>query len=129
MFQPYDDLHELAGYREPLWWDECGVPRWCEFEPREVNDIYASEVMLLEILCQCCGRRFRVAISQGIFGRRMILHDDLPYYGDAPCFAFSKEGMDQCAGSTMTSETVRILEHWVREGIDWVRQASKEARG
>lgn len=58
--QAYDDLFTLA-QREPLWWDECRVPRFSPFSPGDVNNIYADEVALCEVACQECNRKFLVA--------------------------------------------------------------------
>ena len=135
MKQPYEDLHKLAEYREPTWFDEEGVPRWCDFEPDLVNDIYADEVALIKIACQSCGRRFQVAMSwsrmtkAAIAGERLSVRTPQLYYGDPPCYSWYREIWDpidafklrQCSGSTMTSENLRIMEFWKREECEWIR--------
>lgn len=58
--QSYDDILALTD-REPQWYDECRVPRFCEFHPSALNSIYAREAALVEVACQVCARLFLVA--------------------------------------------------------------------
>lgn len=62
MHQSYPDLLERIS-DPPKWWDEHGVPRYQEHHPNLCPDIYADEVALLVIACQCCGQEFRVQMS------------------------------------------------------------------
>lgn len=138
----------------PKWWDEHGVPRFCDFAPTEVADIYANEAALVLITCQNCGHEFEVAISLSdmdkieAMGRyeakgldtlraaekawelslaRMIKEKTI-HYGDPPntgCCA---------AGPTMNSEPRRVLQYWERGrtdakgkmNFDWERDPSLE---
>jgi hypothetical protein len=119
MHHHYRDLTDKLG--TPLWWDECGVPRYCEFGPHETNNIYADEVALLEIACQDCGQRFKVAMSSSLFERvnggmpgpplrslaDLIQHGSI-HYGDPP--------NNGCcpAGPTMNCEDLCVLEFWAK---------------
>jgi len=58
----YKDIRSKIS-EEPLWYDENGVPRYEQFTPRLSPDIYADEVILLEIACQSCRTRFFVEMS------------------------------------------------------------------
>lgn len=117
---------------DPIWFDEHGVPRYCEWQPGEVANIYAREVALVEIACQYCGTRFLVAWSRSNHeigynedGTAWV-KDAKPFdpqafhYGDPP-----NAGCCDC-GPTMTSEVIRVVECWRRENFQWVRQPEKE---
>lgn len=62
MKQRYDDIIEAVG-QEPIWWTMDGVPRFKPFSPYDVSDIYANEAALVEIACQCCGKKYQVAMT------------------------------------------------------------------
>ena len=72
MNQEYHDITSRLG--KPLWFDECGVPRYDPFTPRLCNDIYTDEAVLLEIACQGCYERFKVAMSRNQLERLRIAH-------------------------------------------------------
>jgi hypothetical protein len=62
MHQHYGDI--LKRIREPpQWFDDYGVPRFEEFSPQQLGNIYAREAALAEIACQECGRLFIVALT------------------------------------------------------------------
>jgi len=122
----YADIRDKLGV--PLWWDEHAVPRYCEFSPDVNANIYATEVVLLEIRCQDCGERFRVAMSWDVWDRvqgyptlaEQIKNGEI-HYGDPP-------NVGCCpAGPTMNSIPLRVLEYWEREPLDeWHRFAEYE---
>ena len=122
MYQPYLDLR-AEREDEPKWFDEYGVPRWCDFEPDAVNDIYANEVALIEIACQSCGRTYLMALSWNYGDNQVSLTDrlterpDIVHCGDAPCWPENR----QCAGSTMNCEDLRVVEFWRRRSSGWER--------
>ena len=127
MFQPYLDLL-LEHADPPLWYDEAGCPRWVEFSHELTNNIYADRVVLIEQTCQSCTRTFKVVRSQDQIKR--VVHDHKDWlnrpenalcHKDPPCFGVKDGKLDQCSGSTMTARTEKILEFWIREGIDWKR--------
>jgi len=118
----YSDIIEKCG--EPQWWDEVGVPRYCNFDPKKVNDIYAREVAFLRIRCQSCHKEFLVAISwcpihnlRNIAAYSERKKGDI-YYRDPP-----RHDIDGrcCAGETMTSETLEVIELWKSDIGKWTR--------
>jgi hypothetical protein len=109
---------------EPRWWDEVGVPRYCEPSPKRSNNIYADEVVFYRIRCQDCGRPFVVCTSRDRYQRwhrdesgemvqcpslaELVQRQQLGY-GDPP-------NIDCCAaGPTMTSVAETVLEFWRRK--------------
>jgi len=108
---------------EPKWWDEHAVPRYCDFSPRENANIYADEVVLMLIQCQDCEKEYKVCLSLSTMGRFNRADPEKPYpslaerietreihYGDPP----NNCGEGCCAGATMSSVPVRVLEFWRR---------------
>lgn len=123
MHQSYDDIRDKLG--QPLWWDECGVPRYVEFHPTQCNNIYANEAALLDIACQECHRRFLAAETHGpqqIMDKTPSLTEQvkggLIHYGDPP-------NANCCpAGPTMNCLDLHVVQFWSRrlmEGRDWTR--------
>ena len=115
----YDDILSRIA-EEPVWFDEHGVPRYCEFAPSKVANPYAEEAALVEVTCQSCSRPFRVAFSAR--ASAAVSQEDWPAgpigkairektldYGDPP-------NVWCChAGPSMTSVPRRVLEYW-RQG-------------
>lgn len=132
MHHDYADIRNLIPMA-PLWFDEFAVPRYCEFHPGAVADIYAKEVVLAEIECQDCGQRFKVAFSRSMMDD--VLHaarggvctsladrvrDQSLHYGDPP-------NINCCpAGPTMNSDMRRVLEFWTRRHLEWERDPALE---
>jgi len=110
---------------EPKWWDEGGVPRYCEFHPSNISYIYAQQVVLQEVACQGCGKRYIVCASTGYDTFTNYMHDDnnvfSPFhYGDPP----NNCDEDCLAGATMNVDFIRIIQFWVRDKTteyDWKR--------
>lgn len=110
MKQSYSDIVDRISDDSNLWWDENGVPRYGEFSPRLVANIYASEVALLKIACQNCSQQFLVAISilTLIEGDSLIakIRDRTLEYGDPP-------NVSCCpAGPTMSSIPLKVIQFW-----------------
>jgi hypothetical protein len=126
----YSDIRALTK-EEPKWFDEHAVPRYCDFHPKEIADIYADECCLLMIQCQGCQARFKVAISQNKWSMAWGGHEKLDIseriakeyigFGDPP-------NVGCCpAGPTMTSDTIAVLEYWKRESCrEWERDKNFE---
>jgi hypothetical protein len=126
MHQYYGDILSMHPGEEPPWYDEHAVPRFCEFKPDLVADIYADEVALVLITCQGCGREFHVVHSESPVHRIMAavhggpdrksiewrIHKRELEYGDPPNIG--------CCGSgpTMNSEPRRVLEYWRRHSAE-----------
>jgi hypothetical protein len=128
MHHHYKDIRErIAG--EPLWFDENGVPRYCEFTPRDAANIYANQIALVLIRCQQCQREFKVAFSWSmndyICGRPSLVDEITSgsiHYGDPP-------NIECCpAGPTMNCDDLRVLEFWRNDerGLEKVRDPSLE---
>ena len=126
MHTNYKDILEKLG--EPLWWDENAVPRYCEFSPNNLANIYACECVLMKIACQNCGTNFYVAMSNSGYDRNYKLYsfeNDLHYlhYGDPP-------NTDCCwPGASMNCEDLNILQFWKKDkesNYEWVRVPKNE---
>ena len=147
MYPLYEDILELAGDRQPLWWDSNGVPRFQPFHPSLVPCIYADEALLMIIECQACRRKFDVGlfwdlhdalVGVGPIDRKdleapinrsrlssSIQAGEIPYYGDAPWHTINEY---QCSGTTMTGKTLLIKEFWSHMSEGWVRKPEFEKR-
>ncbi len=123
----YSDIIDKLG--EPLWYDGNGCPRYRDFGP-DLCDIYISAVVLLEIACQSCRKRFIVATE---FSNEEYLEADLPsrysskladelssvaHYGDPPRHPHENKCM---AGESMNSIPLRIIEWWEHTDLDELR--------
>ena len=119
MLHNYPDIIERLG--KPLWWDEVGCPRYDEFKPNLTNNIYAREVILLEIACANCDRKMLVAMSwcpllplDGCPSLRSRVTDKTVHYGDPPCF-------DCSCGATENCTDFRVVQFWQRANFEWSR--------
>lgn len=123
MLNDYKDIRDRIP-EPPRWYDEYGVPRYCEFAPGETSNVYAGEAVYFEIACQACGHRFLVAETSGSGDRlaNAIRSGDLSYK-DPP-------NIGCCPGGpTMMSETLRVLEYWRRDqstNFAWRRDRAVE---
>jgi hypothetical protein len=91
----------------------------------ERHSVYSgNEVALLEIACQSCGKRFKVAMSWGRMDGLLLesrslseqIEDGSIHYGDPP--------NNGCcpAGPTMNCDDLRVIEFWSRDdGLEFVR--------
>ncbi|MGY4474025.1 hypothetical protein [Bradyrhizobium sp. USDA 3364] len=110
---------------EPSWFDELAVPRYGDFDPDAVANVYAREAVLVLAACQFCGRHFRLAITRPYFKddpdvATAVCHRGL-HYGDPP-------NVDCCsAGPSTTVVELEVLEYWWRvSGSSWKREVSFE---
>lgn len=135
MNHSYEDIRSRIN-EPPQWFDESAVPRYVPFEPDHLSNIYAREAALVEIACQACATRFKVAFSRctmddvreiGAGRKPRLLADAITektiHYGDPPnvhCCA---------AGPTMNSDPLRVLEYWRRDDTtdhEWSRNQALE---
>jgi hypothetical protein len=145
----YSDIRDRID-GEPMWFDERGVPRYCEFGPLETADIYADEALLMQIECQSCGQEFLVCLSSSKMGRyrqallgaaldakregRTLTDEDVSVEWERNSLARSvaagavhygdPPNADCClAGASMNSVPQRVVEFWRRDEKlhDWVR--------
>lgn len=121
MWHDYPDIRALTD-KEPLWWDANGTPRFVEFRPDLCPHIYATQVALVRISCQECGRTFGVEMHVGMLnigdqrGEPKQWH-----YGDPP-----RHG-DCWAGETMNCWDLEVLQVWEKgKYAEWHRRADLE---
>ena len=132
MHNAYKDITSKLG--TPQWYDENATPRYCDFSPDQVADIYANQVALLLIACQACGKQFKVAISTSIvasIGKDIgvtSLLDRYTIYGAECAFSYGDPPNAGCcgAGATMSSDTIAVLEFYDRQWTDWYRHPELE---
>lgn len=124
----------LSDYRDiisrisepPKWWDSNGVPRYDDFHPHDVPNIYAKEAVLYRIDCQACGEQFLVAQQwAATYGSLRPLSEWVAegklHYGDPPIHG----GL--CVGTTMNCEDRYTIQFWRQEdnktdwGVHWIR--------
>ena len=127
MWPEYQDIIERAG--PPEWYTSQGVPRYGPFMPGSMS-VYAEYAALCLVRCQSCEEEFRVGFAYDRFmwvmgelkrTERPTGCDDF-HMGDPPNHA-------DCAGSTMTSDVVEIVEFWVKGRFcEWSRDPSIEGR-
>lgn len=123
----YKDIVTRAG--SPDWHDENGVPRYGEFKPHRVANMYAREAALVQIRCRGCGTGFKVAVSRPNVSPvpsaplSELIKSGTLSYGDPPNMGCCSKGL--FAGSI----TEQIFEYWriadARSG--WARDSGVEA--
>lgn len=131
MYEPYLDIRERLG--EPLWHDWQGVPRYDPYSPGMQN-IYAKYDCLFLVRCQSCGREFQVGACADSFEFRMQIDVPrapvLPKRGDGGSFGFGDAPWhdmgNRCAGTTMGTIPVRVMEFWQNERAGWKRLPQHE---
>ena len=129
MNNDFQDIRERIK-ENPTWWDCNGTPRYGKFHPSMSPNIYAEEIILLEIGCQNCSEKFlvemnwsmmdKISHSRESFSNRLIqlakwksenpkaFEEYMPFhYGDPPFH-------DDMAGNTMNCEDLEIKEFWAR---------------
>lgn len=115
----YADIRERIA-EQPKWWDEHGVPRYCEFAPNRTANIYADEAALIEIECQHCGASFLVAwtgerITHGVNQDGTTWVKDSPPF-DPQTYEYGDPPNAGCCdiGACMSSIPRRVVEFWRR---------------
>lgn len=148
----HNDYSDITSRIEevPSWYDDNGVPRYGEFHPEALPDIYINEAILYKIACQNCGTQFLVAEGVSRFGDiigRMYEYETdndpekgnfgewasnrIPQYPLAE--AIKNSGIHYgdppnsgcCpSGPTMNCDDLRILQYWRRDkttNYEWKR--------
>ena len=124
MNNSYSDIRKRIS-EDPRWWDEYAVPRYGAFAPGKQANIYAREMVLMEIECQGCGEIFHVcmAFAQIVFHNGEASEhlwmtperiNEL-HYGDPPNIGCCD------AGPTMNSIPRQVLEFWRKADMEWER--------
>jgi hypothetical protein len=129
VFTEYKDILEKIA-EPPRWWDENRVPRYVDFAPWYIADIYSDEAALIEIACFGCLTIYRLACS--------MLHFDAPQRAGLPVADAIRSGdllmsdppNTGCCriGPSTGCYNLRVLEYWCRrnQGRDWTRDPSLE---
>jgi hypothetical protein len=123
VFAYYHDILDRIP-QPPSWWDENGVPRFCDFHPQYLANIYANEAALLIVACQMGPvHHFRVALSatsEGMDKLARQIRENMISYGDPP-------GVAGCNSPDMGSVEIAVVEYWRNPGIRvWERDATLE---
>jgi len=100
------------------------------FMPKMLG-VYDDFAVLAEIACQSCGGRFLVGggwtrfdvFADPIIVRTLAGLAESFDYGDPPSH---DAAAGRCAGETMSSDVVRIVEAWERVELGWVRRDEME---
>lgn len=134
MKHTFDDITSRIK-EEPSWFDANGTPRYGKFEPDACPNIYAKEVLLMDIGCQNCHKRFLVEQHfAGFFDSQSLsdalhkykqrtrgVNDMAPlHYGDPPAHG--------CTGDTMNCDDFGVIEFWKKSDFEWVRVKRLEIR-
>lgn len=113
MREAYEDIRGLTE-KQPEWWDENGVPRYCAPRPESCPNIYADTVGFFDIECQGCGARFLVQMCSSHWDGNSQRDPVRWEYGDPP---------NACclSGATMSSIPRVLVALWQRncETFDW----------
>jgi hypothetical protein len=108
------------------------VPRYAEYGPYQVANIYPQETALVEIACSACWRHFEVAFSipgaglQETIGKCSTLTEAIQkgeiHYGDPPAYGNCRDG------PSMGCYDLRVLQYWSRanEKRSWFRDSRME---
>ena len=94
----------------PKWYDENGVPRYEEFTPYSCADFYCKECALIQVSCACCGTKFNVAVSSGLYDKNDLSKRSTLCYGDPPNIGCCEEGV------STVSNVEKVLEFWKIKG-------------
>ena len=119
MFANYHDISSKLG--TPVWFDESGVPRYCEFHPSNLANIYATEAVLFLVGCQVCGKGFTVAMSGAFPATSDRIRNNTLDYGDPPNVG--------CGNVLMSSVPQSIIQYWSRAQMrDWRQDHGLEVK-
>lgn len=128
----FDDIIKRAG--TPAWYDVDGIPRYGEFNPDDVANIYANHIAFIHVGCQNCYETFYVTnhCHKGIAeaDRRIIGLDNpeisLPSKGDIGWFRYGDPPRHNCIGDTMNSIPLEVLKFYIKEDGEYIRHPEYE---
>ena len=119
MLADYRDIRSKLG--TPAWFDEHGVPRYCEFRPTNLANIYATEAVLFLVGCQVCGKGFLVAMSRCVSCYKRPDREQRPRL-----WRSAKRGL---RNASMSSVPQSVLQYWSRPQMgDWRQDHRLEVR-
>lgn len=125
----YRDIRDRIA-EAPAWFDEAGAPRYGSFDPSALG-VYDQLAILAEVACQCCDETFQVGIGRPgyLFDGAGLVELDLAGlaeswdYGDPPRHDLPGRPGWRCAGETMGSIQLSVVEAWERDDDgDWSRR-------
>jgi hypothetical protein len=119
----YADILEKIEER-PKWWDSLGVPRFCDFHPDVCPNLYADEIVLLEVACQACKKIFLVQYEWNSYVSELPKPSE-----NVECIFYGYPPHDKCClmGPSQLSTPVQTIQFWVRNKKQaWIRRAELE---
>lgn len=134
MHNSYRDITDKIN-EQPKWYDENGVPRYCEFHPSWLANIYAAEAALVRVACQACHKEFSVGMAWYMWDDFKARDEFVPHplaeqiknktlhYGDPPNAGCCP------AGPTMNCDDLYIEQFWRRDETtnhEWRREIDME---
>lgn len=128
MLPDYKDIRSRID-EEPKWFDGNGVPRYDVFTP-DMLGVYDTKALLVEIMCQACSQR--ILVGEGWTRYSFLNNGSLSFptlEEIATGFQYADPPWHSCkgAGESMNSISVRIVEAWEREKLEWARRPEIEA--
>ena len=123
MHRSYRDITSRIS-EEPKWWDENAVPRYDDFNYRDLG-VYIRYAILAEIACQSCHKRMKVGVgyeqhqitSHFKDGEHCFTAVPTDIVKEANNFAWGDPPNHGCVGDTMGAVETAILQVW-QEGPD-----------
>lgn len=115
MHPDYRDIKKRIK-QKPKWYDMNGVPRYEKFKPSLASSIYLTNVLLIEIACRECNKRFLVEYYNQDSDLNYDKNYESIHYGDPPRH-------DNCTGEVIDCIDLRVVEFWSRmdKNFDWER--------
>jgi len=108
----------------PRWWDSLGVPRFCDFHPDVCPDLYADEIILLEIACQECKKQFVVQYDWN--SQVSELSKPSENIKDI-CYGCPPHNKCCLMGPSQQSISLRTIQFWCRNKKQaWIRRPDLE---
>ena len=131
MHTDYNDIRSRIA-EAPTWFDSNGTPRYGEFGPEACPDIYTDDVVLVEISCQCCAKKFLVEMHHCHLSHPSLdpmsaaIQAGTIHYGDPPSHEIDDLDMN-CFGESMNCVDLRVLQYWRRgTASPWERVPAME---
>ncbi len=126
---PYQDITTKLG--EPIWYDEYKVPRYCEFSPQQIAEIYANEVALVLTQCDHCHKQFKIAYSSDLLESISAPFNYLKNHitkNDMQCGLPPNDTCFEIAFPNGLAMPIKVLEYWCKspETKQWERDSTYE---
>lgn len=106
--------------KKPKWYDYRGVPRFCKFTPDSFSNLYANTVALIEVACQNCGKKYKVAVGysahESSLSNRALINalgqlprNQNPYFDDAVLFRLAPSFKLSKANAALKNKFNKLL--------------------